>query len=83
LTGGTVASFKGRANIVAAISEVQRTLSAQHPVLHFGGNPIIDLHGDTAKAWWDFFVLYLKPGGTDVAHAGRYYASLIRFHRVM
>lgn len=73
---GPAAVFQGRAAIVAAISAVQRRLSAEHLVLHFGGNPIIDVAGRSARAWWDFMVLYLKAGGTEIAHAGRYYATL-------
>ena len=76
--GGAAVSLQGRAVIVKTVSAVQEQLAAMHPVVHFGGNPVIDVTGDRANAWWDFLVMYLKPGGTEIAHAGRYYADIVR-----
>lgn len=73
-----VASYTGRKAIIEAASAIQKEVWAESPVIHFGGNPVIDVAGDRAKAWWDFLVMYLKPGGTEIAHAGRYYADLVR-----
>ena len=79
LPGGDAAvSLQGRAVIVATVSAVQEQVAAAHPLIHFGGNPVIDVAGDRARAWWDFLVMYLKPGGTEIAHAGRYYANIVR-----
>jgi hypothetical protein len=76
--GGAGVSLNGRAAILETVSAVQEQLAAKHPVIHFGGNAVIDVIDDRASAWWDFLVMYLKPGGTEIAHAGRYYADIAR-----
>lgn len=75
---GGIATFVGRAAIVAVVAGAQRAMRAEGGVIHFGGNAVIDVAGDEARAWWDFLVMHLKPGGTEISHAGRYHADLVR-----
>lgn len=73
-----IASFRGRAAIIEAVSAAQREMTSVAPLIHFGGNPVIDVARDRAQARWDFLVMHLKPGGTEISHAGRYYADLVK-----
>ncbi len=74
--GDGIAKLAGRTAIVASVAKVSREMSEAGGVIHFGGNPIIDVDGDRAHAWWDFIVVYAKPQGTELPFSGRYFAEL-------
>ncbi len=80
--GGTANAIdwtaKSRAEIVRITAEVINPMIAKGGVVHLACNEVVDLHGDTARAWWDVVVLTVHTTGTQSVRAGRYHS---RFRR--
>jgi hypothetical protein len=74
--GDGIAKLTGRTAIVASVEKVTQDMREAGGVIHFGGNPIIDVDGGRASAWWDFIVVHVKPEGTELPFSGRYFAEL-------
>jgi 3-phenylpropionate/cinnamic acid dioxygenase small subunit len=74
--GQGIAKIIGREAIVASVEKVARAMREAGGVIHFGGNPIIDVDGDHARAWWDFIVVHARPQATELPFCGRYFAEL-------
>lgn len=68
----------GRADIVANTRNIVGKLLEQGDVIHLAANPVIDVDGDSAKAWWDVVVLQITPSGFTPLRSGRYQARFVR-----
>lgn len=71
-------TIRGRENIVAQnrrLVESSRQ-GGKACSLHFSGQPIIDVKGVGANAWWDFILMRIEQSAMVASHAGRYYARL-------
>lgn len=69
---------RGRADIVAHTRNIVGKLLEQGDVIHLAANPVVDVDGDTAKAWWDVVVLQITPAGFTPLRSGRYSARFVR-----
>jgi hypothetical protein len=76
--GQEIMKIVGRDQIVSTIEGVERRMLEAGGVIHFSASPVIDLHGDTARAWWDFIIVHAKPTGTELPFCGRYYGDFLR-----
>jgi uncharacterized protein (TIGR02246 family) len=79
---GSIGTFKGPANIKAAMLKAFPALPAGTtpvPTFHLLTNALIDVHGDraTAVSKWTFIRVDGKP---NIALAGRYEDTLVREH---
>lgn len=68
----------GRADIVTNTRNIVGKLLEQGDVIHLAANPVIDVDGDSAKAWWDVVVLQITPTGFTPLRSGRYQARLVK-----
>lgn len=68
----------GRADIVANTRNIVGKLLEQGDVIHLAANPVIDVDGSTAKAWWDVVVLQITPTGFTPLRSGRYQARFVK-----
>lgn len=69
---------RGRADIVANTRNIVGKLLEQGDVIHMATNPVVDVAGDGAKAWWDVVVLQITPTGFTPLRSGRYSANFVR-----
>lgn len=75
--GHEISKIVGRDTIVAAIKRVEKRMLESGGVIHFSASPVIDIDGNTARAWWDFIIVHAKPSGTELPFCGRYYADFV------
>ena len=68
----------GRADIVANTRNIVGKLLEQGDLIHLAANPVIDVEGDRAKAWWDVVVVHITPGGFRPLRSGRYQVRFVR-----
>lgn len=74
-----VARLHGRQAIVAAVGAVRADMRSDGGgAIHFGGVPLVEITGDTARAWWDFLILHTGGGPAAIPFCGRYAARLVR-----
>jgi uncharacterized protein (TIGR02246 family) len=66
---------KGRAEIRDRIGT---RAPDQPPGQHVTYNEVIDIDGDTARAWTDFLYLKTLDGEVTISNAGRYHDRLVR-----
>jgi len=76
--GQEIMKIVGRNRIVETIKGVEQKMIAQGGAIHFSASPLIDIHGMTAKAWWDFIIVHAKPEGTELPFCGRYYSDFAK-----
>src|SRR5690606_557224 len=70
-------AFRGRAEIVAGVGAMEPTEPRQ--VRHLAFLPVVDVDGDTARAWTDALVLANVPdAGWQIVAQGRYHDRLVR-----
>ena len=68
----------GRADIVANTRNIVGKLLEQGDVIHLAANPVIDVDGEQAKAWWDVVVLQITATGFTPLRSGRYQARFVK-----
>ena len=69
---------RGRAEIVDNTRRIVGKLLEQGDVIHQAVNPVIDIDGDSARAWWDVVVIQITGDGFKPLRSGRYQADFIR-----
>lgn len=74
VTGGGQ-SVSGRDEVIAAMTDLMDPLVAQRI---FTVNPILEVDGDRARGWSDFFVLSKHHAGGRVTSIGRYVDGFVR-----
>lgn len=47
-------------------------------LMHMPGKPVIELDGDSARAWWTYVVVATTADSINVAATGRYHTELVR-----
>ncbi len=69
---GRPEGYHGRAEIVAGPG---RESNPTRGKVHFSGQPLIDVIGHDAHAWWDFIMVQGNDPAPPTTYAGRYYAK--------
>ena len=69
---------RGRTEIVDNTRRIVGKLLEQGDVIHQAVNPVIDIEGNTAKAWWDVVVIQITGDGFTPLRSGRYQADFVR-----
>ncbi len=72
-------SARGRTEIVAKVSAVTAEFrKGQARGMHFGGQPVIEIQGDQASAWWDFIIMHITRDSLAATATGRYYSRFVK-----
>ena len=69
---------RGRLEIVDNTRRIVGKLLEAGDVIHQAVNPVIDIDGDTARAWWDVVVIQITDSGFTPLRSGRYQADFVR-----
>jgi len=69
---------RGRAEIVEKTRNALRPLHTSSHIIHLGGEPVVTVEGQKARASWDFVVFCTDRTGSRITSCGRYYASFIK-----
>lgn len=77
--GSPLPTPRGRRAIVDFVRGNMEAMRAQGiHLMHMPGKPIIDVDGDTARAWWTYVVVATSAEAINVAATGRYHTELVR-----